>query len=80
MWFADLLLVQNGAIHPKNSVNYNREHHGVMRLDKNSPKIHRIKGVNYVKETHSITFSEKLMKPENQGDDAMEFQWGESLR
>ncbi|OVZ93839.1 hypothetical protein CBW53_21640 [Yersinia frederiksenii] len=57
----------------KKLVNYNREHHGVIRLDEKSLKIHRIKGVDYKKETHSITFSEKLIKPENQGDDAMEF-------
>ncbi len=54
-------------------VNYNREHHGVLRLDETSLIINRIKSVYYEKDPYSITFSEHLIASENKGDDAMEF-------
>ncbi|HEN3637307.1 TPA: RES domain-containing protein [Yersinia enterocolitica] len=54
-------------------VNYNREHHGVLRLDETSLIINRIKSVYYEKDPYSITFSEHLITSENKGDDAMEF-------
>ncbi|HHL2459817.1 TPA: RES domain-containing protein [Yersinia enterocolitica] len=54
-------------------VNYNREHHGVIRLDERSLEIHKIEGVVYKKDTHPIKFSEHLITSENRDDDTMEF-------
>jgi RES domain len=52
---------------------YKREHYGVIRLDEKSLEINIIKGVDYIKEPHTIIYSENLITSTNKGDDPMEF-------
>ncbi|HHL2498351.1 TPA: hypothetical protein ACQ301_000322 [Yersinia enterocolitica] len=49
------------------------EHYGVIRLDEKSLEINIIKGIDYIKEPHTIIFSENLITSTNKGDDVMEF-------
>lgn len=71
--FSPRITLSVNEFNSKSLVNYNREHHGVIRLDEKSLEIHIVEGVVYKKKTYPITFSEHLITSENKGDDAMEF-------